>query len=355
MKNNKKISVVLLTAVVAIAFSTSCRKDKDASITFNATKGICIVDQGAYDKVNAGISFLDTTSKIMTNNIFFKVNGRGLGDVAQSIGAANGLYYIVVNNSNKIEVVNKTTFQSTAIIQGVNQPRYFLAVNNTKAYVTEWGFSGTGQVDVINLSNNTISKKIPVGNGAENLLMVDNKVYVVNSGGDLYDNTISVINTLTDQVDTTITVGDNPNSLVMDANGKLWVLCGGKWNTNYTVLTNGTLVRINSQTNAIEQTFQLAKPYKSTTNLITDPSKTTLYYCIDGKVYTQNISAANAASTPTLNGNFYGIFIDKGSSYFYAADARGFSGNGWVIRYHLNFTPIDSFQVGVGPSFFYAD
>jgi len=355
MKNKKMRSVLLMAAILPVLVITSCRKDKDNSFTFNATKGVFIVDQGAMNHVNASISFLDKTTKVVTNDLFNKVNGRNLGDVAQSMGEANGKYYIVVNNSNKIEVVDTASFKSTAIIQGVNLPRYFLAINNTKAYVTEWGNGNSGNVDVINLTNNTVSKTIPVGQGAENLMLVNNKVYVANSGGSSYANTISVINPLTDKVDTTFQVGDNPNSLAMDVNGKLWALCGGVWNSSYTVLTNGSLVRINPATNAIEQSFQLATPYSSTSNLIVSPSGNTLYYCIDGKVYEQSVTAAVPNNTSVLNRNFYAIFIDKTNNYFYAADAKNFTDNGWIIRYNVNFTPIDSFEVGIAPSFFYAN
>ena len=139
-------------------------------------------------------------------------------------------------------------------------------------------------------------------------------------------------------------------------NGKLWALCGGKWKSDYSGFeTNGSLVRINPATNAIEQTISLATPYMSTNNLIINSTGNTLYYCIDGKVYEQSISSSIAEQTPKLNKNLYAIFIDKTSNYFYAADAKGFKVNGWIYRYDLNFAPVDSFEVGIAPSFFYSN
>jgi YVTN family beta-propeller protein len=356
MKNKKMRSFLFMAFIMPALVITSCKKDKENSFAFNTSKGVFIVDQGAYGKVNAGISFLERTSKTMTNDVFNKINGRNLGDIAQSMGEANGKYYIVVNNSNKIEVVDKYSFKSAGIVKGVNQPQYFLAINNTKAYVTEWGNGDGGKVDVINLTNNTVMKTIPVGQGAEHLILANNKIYVANSGGFSYEKTLSVINTTTDNVDTTFEVGDNPNSLAIDSNGKLWALCGGKGKPDYTGFeTNGSLVRINPMTNAIEQTIQLATPYSSTNNLNVSPSGNTLYYCIDGKVYKQSISSSVAEQIPVLNKNYNAIFIDKESNYFYAADAKNYTDKGWVIRYDLNFTPIDSFEVGIAPGFFYAN
>ncbi len=59
------------------------------------------------------------------------------------------------------------------------------------------------------------------------MLLVNNKVYVANAGGWGSDNTIDVIDISSDAVTSTITVGDNPNSLVIDASGSIWVTSGG--------------------------------------------------------------------------------------------------------------------------------
>jgi len=356
MKNKKMKSFLLMAAIVPTLLITSCKKDKTDAFSINTSKGVFVVDQGAFGKVNAGISFFERNSKTLTNDVFNKVNGRSLGDVAQSMGEANGKYYIIINNSNKIEVVNKNNFISEGIIKGVNLPQYFLAINNTKAYVTEWGNGDGGKVDVIDLTNNTITKTIPIGQGAMNLILANNKIYVANSGGFSYDKTISVINTATDKVDTTFEIGDNPNSFAIDVNGKLWSLCGGKGKADYTGFeTNGSLVRINPLTNAIEQTITLATPYSSTNNLIINQSGNILYYCIDGKVYKQSISSSVAEQTPILNKNYNAIFIDHESNNFFAADAKNYSNKGWIYRYDLNFAPIDSFEVGIAPSFFYSN
>ena len=351
MKNKKMKSMLLMAAIMPALLISSCRKEKNDSATVNTGTGIYILDQGGYGHVNASLSFFDKTTKTVTNDLFYKANGRDLGDVAQSMGEANGKYYIVVNNSNKIEVIDKNSSKSLAIIQGVNLPRYFLYINSTKAYVTEWGANGVGgKVDVINLTSNTVTKTIPVGEGAENIMLVNNKVYVANSGGYTNAKTISVINPSTDIVDTTFEVGDNPNSLAIDVNGKLWALCGGIYGT-----AKASLVRINPATNAIEQTFPLSIPSLSINNLIISPSGNTLYYCIDGKVHNQSVANSQQENTLIFNRPFYAIFIDKASNYFYAADAKNYTDNGWVIRYNVNFTPIDSFEVGIAPGFFYAN
>ena len=48
--------------------------------------------------------------------------------------------YIVVNNSNKIVVVNQYTMEKEAVIEGnsIVNPRFFVA-NNGKGYISNWG------------------------------------------------------------------------------------------------------------------------------------------------------------------------------------------------------------------------
>ena len=58
--------------------------------------------------------------------MFFQTNGTPLGDVVQSITQFNNNAYVVVNNSNKIEVIDITNFSSIATITGFTSPRYFL-------------------------------------------------------------------------------------------------------------------------------------------------------------------------------------------------------------------------------------
>ena len=71
----------------------------------------------------------------------------------------NDKYYIVVNNSSKIEIVNKTDFVSTGVIEGLAQPRYFLGIDNQKAYVSQWGANGLdGSLAIIDLSDNSVTK-----------------------------------------------------------------------------------------------------------------------------------------------------------------------------------------------------
>ena len=47
---------------------------------------------------------------------FQDVNHRPMGDVAQSITLINGKYFVAMNNSKKIEIIDPVTFKSVGTI-----------------------------------------------------------------------------------------------------------------------------------------------------------------------------------------------------------------------------------------------
>jgi YVTN family beta-propeller protein len=266
----------------------------------------------------------------------------------------------VVNNANKVEVVNSNDFTSVAVISGLALPRYFLGISNQKAYVSQWGADGlTGSVQVVDLNTNTVTKSIPTGQGPERMLLVNGNAYIICGGGFGSDSRITVINSNTDEVVTNITVGDRPNSIQLDANNKLWVSCGGKkaYKSDYSIdparSTAGSLVRINPSGNAVELTIPFTDITRSPGEMTINKAKNTLFYIYAGKVYRQEVSSNTLNSTPVINRSFYELGIDPADDVLYAADAGDYTSSGKVIRYNSsNVNAIDSLQVGIIPGGF---
>lgn len=172
------------------------------------------------------------------------------------MGFNDDLAYVVLNYSNKIEVVNRYTFESVATINaGLDNPRY-IAFENGKGYVTNWADpidTTDDYVAVVDLSTNTVISTIAVAEGPENIIEENDMIYVAHEGGYGYGNTITVINPNTDAVSTTITVGDVPNAMD-EENGKLYVICGGVPSWGGTE-TSGELNIINLADNTVETTY----------------------------------------------------------------------------------------------------
>lgn len=354
----KTKQILVCTMALSLAI-TSCKKNDPTPVPETPTaaaydNGIFITNEGPFGSGTGTVSFFSRSSNIVTNDVFQSKNGYPLGNVVQSMEVYNGKGYIVVNNAGKVEVVDAGTFASAGVINGLNSPRCFLGIDNNKAYISEWGSNGSnGAVRVVDLTTKTITSSIATATGAEEMALVGTNVYVACSGGLGNDSVVNVISTITNAVTATINVGPNPKSVKVDTNGKVWVLCTGQWDMNYTTLVNpGKLVRIDPATNTVDLALTLNSTYSQPFSLVTNSTKTTLYYTFDSKVYSQSCTATTLNATAIINRNFYSLGIDPTNNYFYCADAGNFSSAGKVIRYNTTGAVVDSFSVGIIPGHF---
>lgn len=361
MKNTlKKIMLILFVCASII----SCKKEDNQNNTIGtyAESGSAIVvNEGNYGSNNGSVSFVDRNG-LVTNYIYENANsGINLGDVIQSYTRVGNKGIICVNNSFKIEIVDARTFKHLATIvdttatQNTSYVRYALGIDDNKAYVTNGNFAG--EVEVINLSTNTITKSINVGKGPEQLVMVDNNVYVCNSGGFDVDSTVSIINTTTDVVTSTINVGDIPQKIVRDAQNNVWVLCAGQSDySNYPIinkLSPSKLVRINTTTNTVDRSFTLinAGSPSYVVQLAIGNNGRTLYYSVSDRIYALDITSGSLPITALISGrNFYGLAASPFSNQIWALQAPNFTSSGYVFRYASSGSLIDSLKVGIGPN-----
>lgn len=351
-----KILKLIILITVPFLFN-SCKDDDDKSVPSPViTNGVFIVNEGSFGAGNASVSYLSLASGVMTNNLFENVNGFPLGDVAQSMTIHNGHAYVLVNNSQKVEVLNSTDFTSLHTIGGLQGPRYMVA-SGTKGYISDWF---ANEIKVIDLTSHTITKSISAGNGPEQMTIVGNVLFVTNVGGFGNDSTVSIINLTSETNAGTIQVGTNPNSIVTDANGKLWVLCTGSTGPDYIGGTAddiaGSLWKINAQTFAVELHFPMASSMHPV-KLQTNGTKTELYFLAGIDAYTGKIMKMDVNSTilnPLLfaNKDFYGLGIDPNSGIVYGAQVPGFTQNGHIFRYTMTASLVDSMEVGIAPNWF---
>lgn len=343
----KTIFLLLLIA----AFS-SCKKENNNTTQGDYESGVFITNEGPFSNGTGTVSFYNRETGDVRNNIFEVVNNRPLGNIVQSIEVFNERAYIVVNNSSKVEVVNASDFVSAGVIENIGVPRFFLGVSEHKGYLTDWN-SG---IKVINLDNYSVTSTIETGGiGAEQMKLIGNEVFVANLGGFGNDSTISSINTTTDALTSTISVGDRPQSLTIDANGKLWILCSGfqDWLEPLND-TPGKLVRINPSTKTVELTFTFPSNSDHPLSLVSNASINLLYYSLNGGIFEMDINANQLPTAAIINRSFYNLGIDPVSGYLFGSNALDFVQDGYVVRYNLsNGNAIDSIQTGIIPGNFY--
>jgi len=359
----KKLKCYLLVFLLATSgvIITSCEKDDTGpSLPYDLTNGVVIANEGTFQASNASLSIYYPKGDSVVNNVFSKVNDRPLGDVLQSIGFSGDNAYLILNASNKIEVIDKKTCVEVATISDLVSPRYFTSISDDKAYVTLWG--NGGKVGVLNLTTNTLTKQITVGSGPEKLVVIGNKAFIANSGGWSTDNRISIINTQTDEVIATLTVGDNPKDFVVDRNGMIWVLCSGNivYDANYNVAsqTESKLIKINPSTNGIETTINLGETFHPS-HLEINPAKNELYYGGDfgiSGIFSIPITATEKAASPLIDEVFYGFNVDPSNGTIYGLQAPSFTSAGTLKRYSSTGAIISTFGLGIVPnSAYFAD
>lgn len=354
-----KLNKLIVAAFAGSLLFVSCSNDDDAKVDTPSgayDNGVIVLNEGGFGAGNASASYI-SDAMVLENNIFSAVNsGDLLGDTAQDLGFVGDLAYIVLNGSNKIEIVNRYTFVKVATIStGLVNPR-FVEFENGKAYVTCWGDGNVTTDDyvaVIDLATRAISTKISVAEGPERIVEENGKLYVAHKGGYGSGNKITVINTANDTVATTITVGDVPNSLEVE-NGNLYVLCGGLPYYAETE-TAGRLDVISLATNTVTRTVNFTESTDHPGNLTIEDDK--IYYTLDNAIYTMALNATTlpAASlfTTTPQGS-YGVYsFAVEDNHIYVGDAGDYSANGQVHVYSTQGALQKSFTAGVIPTGFY--
>jgi len=349
-----KIRNVFLSLLI-IGLSWSCSNDDNEDIQEpmgDYANGILVSNEGPFSNGSGTVSFISEDLSVVNNGIYKIKNEEDLGNVVQSIGFTEDEAFIVANVSNRINVVNRFTFEKIAsITDGLNNPRYFTEANG-KGYVTNWGDTADETDDyvaVINLQNYTVEGTISVVLGPEAILAKDNMVYVAHQGAWGQNNKVSVISTTSNEVVKTLRVGDVPNSMQLDASGDLWVLASGK--PAYTEdETPGVLSKINTSTNEVDANFEFEiTEHPGKLNM----DRNNMYYCLGGTVYKQSSSATTLDKESALdNVSFYAMVINNGR--LYGTDAGDYASNGTLTVYDLNTKlAIDTLTMGIIPGGIY--
>lgn len=361
--NFSKLVVITLASTL---FFVSCTNndDNDDTPLGSYDNGFLVLNQGGFGHNDASVSYISSDFSTQQNDIFSIVNPSiTLGDTGQDIGFDEEKAYIVLNASNKIEIVNRYTMKSLGSIDtGLKNPRY-IAFSNGKGYVTNWGDGSVTTDDyvaVIDLSTNKVTSSIPVIEGPEKILENSGKLYVAHKGGYGYGNKISVINASTNSVLTTINVGDVPESMEIKE-GTLWVACSG--NPSYVSAplseTAGAIVKIDLSTNQFTRAMWQKDVTKHLANLVLNGND--VYYTVGSDVFKMSTTATELPTTPAFSTSpqeVYGVYsFAIHGNQIYVGDAGNYQNSGKVYTYALSSPSIGTlektFSVGVIPAGFY--
>ncbi|MBO0947434.1 DUF5074 domain-containing protein [Fibrella sp. HMF5405] len=343
---------------------TACNSNTDPTPTGPYTNGIFVLNAGNFLDNNGSLSWMTRNGKTAETDLFQTRNRRPLtGGVRGYVEAGNRGLILVDNSStglDKVEIVTTDSLKSVKTLASpdIENPRYAARINDTKVYVTCWGTTGgtnfygaAGYVAVIDLTTNTVTKKIPVQRGAEGITIVGNEAYIGGVGG---DKLVQIMDTQTDAIKTSLSVASSISKLLPDANNKLWGFSGKN------------VVRIDPTSKTIEATILVGTDTrKSPSNLTASADKRSFYFMYTfydqadnfnqkGEMYRFNITDATiSTATPTVNRLFSGLGLDPSANVLYAGFSPSYKQAGYVFRYQPTGQLIDSVRVEIAPSDFY--
>jgi len=343
-----------LLLILLLLFLFSCSKNDDFGEQtpedgiYSNGKGVFVVNEGNFGNGNGSLSFLNLDSLKIYNDIFYRSNQRPLGDVPISMTITGENAFLVVNNSSKIEVVKLQDMSSLSTISGLTSPRYIYQVSGQKAYVSDFV---DPKISIVNTQDFSVTGKIDIGCASDQMLQADGKIFSAFWSNYNFqhrvNNKLMVIDTSNDLLVDSVLVGKEPNSMVRDKDGKLWVLCSGGFASE----ENPSLWQIDPESLEIVFSFIFPDVNSSPTSLCRNGAGDSLYYLNQG-IYQFAIDATVLPNDPLIEENehlFYSLAIDPETSIIYATDAIDYQQRGLLLRYRSDGTFIDSFRAGIIP------
>ena len=374
----KRFSLFYIACLI-LAVVSSCREDfyiipsqnQDTGVapTRGNILGMYVLNEGNMGSNKASIDFLDLDENKPTvhylRNIYSERNPnvvKELGDVGNDIKIYGSKLWIVVNVSNKVEVA---TADSCKRITQINIPNCrYLAFKDGFAYVSSYvgpvkfdKDAPLGMVYKVDTMDFKKKDSVVVGYQPEELCIVDNKLYVANSGGyraPNYDHTLSEIDLTTFKEIRKIKVGLNPHHCQVDHYGQIWVTSRGNYND-----VPSRIYRLYKGRSQLYEVIDSIDTPVSGLSIVGD----SLYYygtAWNNATATNNISYGlinvrthkiidtNLFSAPQLKAITmpYGIIVNPVERDFYLMDAKNYVSSGSLLHFKSDGTYDWTVQTG---------
>lgn len=348
-----RISVIFMCVSLSIAMIAGCRSNpaSPSGSTPAGVPGVYVLNEGNFQRGNSTLTFFIPDSNKAFQDVFALANGRDLGDTGNDIVVYGGEAYIVVNGSQKIEVISTANNKSVGTLQlpGTRSPYDLVILNDAKAYVSNLLDSSVTAFNPSTLQ--VVFDRIKVGANPEGVATANGKLYVCNSG-EGYDNTVSVLNAGTGALITTVVVGDSPSEIGIGPNNVVVVKCDGK--SDYSTPANdtpGAIAVINSDNDVIILKTILPLVTYGHPGHMTVSSKGYGYFVglLGITRFSFTSSALNVEGTPFSTLQAYRLTVDDATDRLYATDAKDYVQAGEVVVYDSKGVEYQRFPAGIIP------
>lgn len=336
----------LIFLALSLTFFASCTTSDSPFVEEKAPvsleNGILFLNEGNYLSGNASLGFISTDFSEIVENIA-KNNNDSLGDVAQSLTFYNNKAFIVLNNSNKIEVFDRYTFKHENTIESnLNQPRY-ITFSNNKMYVTNYG---SQSVTIYNANSFDFLNEISLNGPVDNITTLNRKIYIQKAAFS-EGNEIVIVDDKTDGIVKTIQVEDKLQSIVAHSDF-IYAISS--------INSRSHFYKIDAQDDQVITHF-LSTKNMNAQNLRADEN--ILYYTSNNQVYQWFPNDTTVQLDPVLTikdatdlfATFYGFNVID--SRIYVADAGNYTQASKISIYNLKGDKLKSFYGGILTNQFY--
>lgn len=342
---------LILTAILLLTFVINACDDSVSNMEEQDLAGVLVINEGNWADGNGSITILDPSTGEIVQERFQAANGRPLGGIIQSATLADDRLYLVLNNTNKIEVADPVTLESIATIEAGSEftPAGFVAVNQTKGYVSNLYDNA---VNVVDLEENIITDtRIGTGYNPQEMLIFGSLLYVLNNGFGL-DNSISIIDTGTDETTASVEVGAGPLQIYPDSEGRLWVMSSGyeAYDENRERDPDNDIPgRIDILDAADGGHPAVIETGGFPRGMAFDEGSARAWVVNRDAVQQIDMNQYELLNHTHIARAFNGIGYSEAEELFYLALSRGYTQSGQAVIFNPDGEPVDSFTTGIAP------
>lgn len=263
-----RIKTIFLATLLVVGFA-SCNDDNDVPTPDSKTpemvtqRSMYVLSEGTLNHGDARLASYNLTNQVWNKTAYKTANeDADLGDTAEDLIVYGSKMYITLNGSDQVKVLDA---QSRKLLQEITleqtsdakvSPRFMVGAKG-QVYISTW----TRGIIVMDTLDYAIKKDIALtGAFSEEMVRIDDNLYVANSGNDVSESiggkgtTVSIVSLDTETETGTITVPINPNKLRAAADKKLYV---STWGDFFSV--EASISEIDIATQAVVKTWDDVK------------------------------------------------------------------------------------------------
>ncbi|MBT3254364.1 MAG: T9SS type A sorting domain-containing protein [Candidatus Marinimicrobia bacterium] len=164
MKHSK--SVIILSTLLILTLSS-----------LHAGK-YYVLCEGNFGQANASLWSIEESLQAIDGPLIWNASSNPLGDVGQSLTLNDHTLYIVMNGSHEVRIIDLESDEThSGDIEIPDASPRFMAIHRESGlgYISSWGLGG---LLVVNLDNHAIVDTISIGALPEQILIVDDEMFV---------------------------------------------------------------------------------------------------------------------------------------------------------------------------------